>query len=75
MLNFRAYVVGPSGNYIRVHEIAAFDENDAVAAAIKMLKDTDLALWCDDQFIGTLSPSADSAHGPTFKRPRRERRD
>jgi hypothetical protein len=75
MPSFRAYVVGPSGDHIRIHEIPAVDVDEAVAAAIKLAKDSDLALWCDDQFIGTLSPSADSANGPTFKRPLGRRRD
>jgi hypothetical protein len=75
MPSFRAYVVGPSGDYIRIHKITAVNENEAVAAAIKLVKDSALALWCDDQFIGTLTPSAISDNGPTFKRPRRGRRD
>jgi hypothetical protein len=69
MPSFRAYVVGPSGEYIRVHEIAEFDEKQAIAAAIKLVRDSDLAVWCGDEFIGTLSPSEDSTNGPTFKRP------
>jgi hypothetical protein len=70
MIGYRAYILGPSGDFIRAHEIAADDHNQAVIAAIRLMKDRDVELWCGDVFVGTLKPSP-AGKAPTFKRPSR----
>ena len=73
MPDYRAYVVGPSGNFVRVHKIAADNHNQAVAAALKLISDSTIELWQGDEFVGTLKPGI-KGQNPTFKRPAKRSR-
>jgi hypothetical protein len=70
MPDFRAYIVGPKGKFIGVHEIVASSRDEAVADAIKRLDGHALELWEGNEYIGTLSPSR-NGDLPIFKRPSR----
>ena len=72
MPDYRAYVLGPSGNFVRVHEIAADDHNHAIAAALKLISGRPIELWQGDEFVGTLKPG-NIGQNPTFKRPVKRR--
>ena len=56
MAEFRAYIVGPDGRFIGVHEIAAIDQNEAITKAISLLDGHAVEVWKGDDFIGTLKP-------------------
>ena len=68
MPEYRAYIVGPDGHFIGVHQIAAADQNEAVTKAISLLNGRPVELWNGDQYIGTLKPG-NLGCDPIFKRP------
>ena len=68
MSDYRAYVVGPDGHFIGVHQIAAADQNAALTKAISLLEGHPVELWNGEEYIGTLKPGI-IGRDPIFKRP------
>jgi hypothetical protein len=68
MSDYHAYIVGPGGHFIGVHQIAAADQNEAVQKAIRLLDGHAVEVWNGDEYIGTLKPNT-LGRAPTFKRP------
>jgi hypothetical protein len=69
MPEFRAYVVGPGGHFIVVHEFTAANESEATKLALHYVASHPVELWKDDKQIGVFNP-AQSGH-PIFARLRK----
>lgn len=57
MPDFRAYVVGPDGHFVGVHEITAADREEATKIALKYVDGDPVELWEGAAWIATLKPS------------------
>ena len=72
MPDYRAYIVGPDGHFVGVHEIAASDRSEATSIALKFVDGHPIELWEGEEYIGTLKPG-NFGSAPIFKRPPRRR--
>ena len=70
--DYRAYIVGPDGHFIGMHEISAADRSEATSAALKLVDGHPVSLWEGEEWIGTLKPGNPGC-APIFKRPPRRR--
>jgi hypothetical protein len=71
--DFRAYVVGPDGHFLGVHEIEATDRGEATKIALGYVDGHPVELWEGAIWIGTFKPSPTDGV-PLLKRLRRERK-
>ena len=58
MAEYRAYVVGRDGHYLRSHAFVAADEELAIAQAKKFINVHNVELWSGTRFIARLNHKA-----------------
>ena len=51
MPEYRAYVVGRDGNYLRSHALVAADDESAIEHARKFIDVDDVELWSGTRFV------------------------
>jgi hypothetical protein len=69
--NYRAYIVGPDGHFIGVHEFTAPDRGEATKTALGYVNGHAVELWEGAERIGTFTPVKNS--NPLLNRFRRPR--
>jgi hypothetical protein len=70
--DYRAYIVGPDGHFIGVHEFAAKDRDEAATVALGYVDGRPVELWEGPEFLGTFTPHP-RGRPPFFKRLPRQR--
>ena len=55
MADYRAYIVGRDGHFVRSEGFTARDDGEAIIKAKSLMVDLDIELWCGDRFILRLS--------------------
>jgi hypothetical protein len=59
MPDYRAYIVGIDGHFIRVEFLHTYpDDATAIEAAKQIVDGYDVELWDRDRFVGRFSPEA-----------------
>jgi len=48
---YRAYVVGHDGHFIRFESLICADDAEAIAKAKRLVDDHDVELWCGERFV------------------------
>lgn len=71
MRDYRAYIVGPDGQFKNVHAFEARDRGDATKVALQLVDGHAVELWEGDQWIGRFEP--DNSGGFPSLSPRRMR--
>ena len=67
MPDYRAFVVGPNGHFVRVHEFACETDQEAIDRAAVYVDDNDVEIWQLGRFVERLSlrrRAADSLSEP-----------
>ena len=68
MADYRAYIVGPGGQFINVHAFVAVDRSEATKVAITYVDRHPVEVWQGEEWVGTLTPA--KRGGPIFRRQR-----
>jgi hypothetical protein len=56
MAEYRAYVVGHDGHFIRFEGFTSHDDGEAIAEAKRLVDGHDVELWSGERFVKRLSP-------------------
>jgi hypothetical protein len=54
---YRAYVIGPDGHFLRSHGFTAATDDAAIEHARQFVDGHDLELWSGARLVGTLKPT------------------
>ena len=54
MAEYRAYVVGHDGHFIRLESLICADDAEAIAKAQRLVVDYDVELWCGARLVTVL---------------------
>ena len=54
LAEYRAYVVGHDGHFIRREPLICADDDEAIAQATRLVADHDVELWCGERFVTLL---------------------
>jgi hypothetical protein len=52
---YRAYVVGHDGHFIRFESLICADDAEAIAKAKRLVADYDVELWSGERFVARLN--------------------
>ena len=54
MAEYRAYVVGHDGHFLRFEALICADDAEAIAKAKRLVDDNDVELWSGERFVTRL---------------------
>ena len=54
MAEYRAYVVGHDGHFLRFEALICADDAEAIAKAQRLVVDYDVELWCGERLVTIL---------------------
>ena len=54
MAEYRAYVVGRDGHFMRFEALICADDAEAIAKAMRLVDDHDVELWSGERFVARL---------------------